>query len=261
MLLFLRPALVLGALALAGLGAGAHAFSAAVDSRYDAGVARARAACEAYRGDGRHADAAICREDSFAVPPTRVYEDARAALASSRAAFARGDTIFGPAELARALDGADRLDRRGGLVQVMFAAEIVDEALDLLDAARVGPEARLAALAHVRLSSAEAPLEGERAHRLWLYTRFDVSAGPLDRAMVADAMNADDVELAEMNRALVAGDRARCDAAVALRRGPYRSGIDAVLCEKMGRVVATGKRLDRVVDAAVGRCTLRACGL
>lgn len=255
MLVLFRPWLVTPLLALVGLVISARCAWFA-DERYAAASARASAGCRAYRRAPRHVDADVCREDNYRRPTIGMFKEATAALARARAASARGDRAYEIGELTWALDLADEADRRATVIDEIVAARIVADALDLINKDRLPPHVRLQLFAHVQLSSARAPLESMRVHRDWLLVREPPMRGVLGRFLAAEAVADNDVTLSEMERALVAGDLARCEAASQAQSRVLPSGVDALMCPKLARVVETGARLDSAVADAISDADL-----
>jgi hypothetical protein len=241
MLFLLRPALLAPLLLLFGLVFGACAASRGAHARFEAAQARVDAECRAYRT--AHPDANVCRDDPYAPKLMPLYHQARGHLADARVRLDAGDSEPADADLRHAFDVATKIDANGTFLASVMAASIVNEGLDLLARTPLAPGARKETASHARLRSAAHPYEGERLTHLWLLSRDGLLyRGPIGEALLADTMLEEDAVLAEMDRAVVVGDVARCERAALGRRGPLATqGI--TLCPKAAEVARTGKRL------------------
>jgi hypothetical protein len=241
MLVLLRPALIAPLLLLAGLVFGACTVSRGAHARFEAERARVDAACRAYRA--ARPDANVCRDDPYARRVIPAYQQGRARLADARHRLDAGDTDAAAAVLRHVFDDATRMDGSGTFIASCASASLVNEGLDLLERAPLGPDDRREIASHALLRSAAHPYEGERLTHLWLLSREDfLPRGPIGEALLADAMLEEDVVLAEMDRAVLAGDVGRCERAALGRRG-LRATQGITLCEKAAEVARTGKRL------------------
>jgi hypothetical protein len=263
MLLLLRPVLIVAGVFLAVTGTCFYLFTRAVDSRFTAAEGHVARDCKAYRSAARHRDAAVCADDPYAPSAVKDFEQAKKEIEAASLAYARFDEAGGNVRIAHALDLADVLDRRARSIDLVVASSIVKAALDVVERSHLPPATRLSLFAHVQLASAAAPFEAERVHTEWGMLRYanELPGGPFARLAVADAVRDDDIATAEMNRAALDGDLARCESAASAPRGVLgRSGIAPVLCPKMIDLVKTGRRLDRDVTDAIrdsGQPTLR----
>lgn len=223
------------------------------DARLDAARARAQNQCRAYRN--ANPDANVCRDDAYAKPVIPGFKVAKKHLDGARSKIAAGDRDGAAVDIRAAFDFATDADHRGTFIGELVAATIVNEGLDVLEKheKEFPPGTRAEIAIHARLESPRRPFETWRLNHLWFLSDRDsyASYGPIGAALTADAMLQDDAIFAEMDRAIVAKDLARCESAARGRRGLYSRGLQlAPMCKKAADIVRADARMQSFVQRA-----------
>jgi hypothetical protein len=163
----MNRAVVVGLIGIVSVGGATLYGRHSSHARYDAAIAKVNADCRAYRGEGVHLHAAVCRApDEFEPKAIALRKAAAGAIALAKSSLERNDVAKGELQLRMALSHhVDRVEGMGTRVSELVAVSIVNEALNVardypaVDAQRV--------FAGIHLASARDPFAGDRLQKRW----------------------------------------------------------------------------------------------
>jgi len=219
------------------VGLADHALGPRIHERYQRVYEHVSGECRAIRKTPGFEHSTLCAEDRFGRSAFDVLKEAEAELARAKGYTAHDDDEAARASVDRALTLAHEIDLRPTFIGALVGARIVRGVLDFAEASPTVIDPRTAA-ARCELWVLAHPLTGERLARTWDLVRED------DLGLVAEAWRADraideDLRLSEAERAILAGDRGRCDRAAPRGLGP-------VYCARGGEIVTTARRLAKL---------------
>lgn len=214
--------------------------------------AREDLAADCARWKSQRGDDDVCHPFEDRPVKKRDFKGSLAHVQAARDALDRGDEASAVVDLRAALDSARDFDRHGSLISELFAASIINGALDVMERRPHGlSNARIAALLEGRrLRSAEHPLESERLYISSLLLQGSamppLPARPFTSIVATDAVEEETRITSAMERALRVQDTALCIKEAEARTVTKDLGISSEFtCKKLVAVSRTQERLEK----------------
>lgn len=216
--------------------------------------AREDLAADCARWKSQRGDDDVCHPFEDRPFKKRDFKGSLARVQAARDALDRGDEASAVVDLRAALDSARDFDRHGSLISELFAASIINGALDVMERQPHGlSNARIAALLEGRrLRSADHPLESERLYVSSLLLQGSVMpplpARPFTGIVATDAVEEEARITSAMERALRVQDEALCLEEAKARRVTKDLGVMVsaeFTCKKLVTMSRTQERLEK----------------